>query len=136
MIMDTIQVKFRVVTGEGYFCNSIIGFNFTKMDRISRLKVFIEQYPADMFSRHALAMELLKLERYPEALEAMVSLLAVDENHSGTYYHLGKLYEYLGDHENALRIYEKGIIVAGKVKAENDLRELRGALSQLKDELE
>lgn len=89
-----------------------------------------------MFSRHALAMEFLKLEQYPEALEAMISLLAVDENHSGTYYHLGKLYQQLGDQEQALKIYEKGILISSKIKAENDLRELKGALSQLKDELD
>jgi tetratricopeptide (TPR) repeat protein len=136
MISVSMHVKFRVVAVEGYFCISIIGFNFFKMDRIAKLKAFINEYPTDMFSRHALAMELIKLERFQEALEAMVSLLAADENHSGTYYHLGKLHEQLGDHENALKIYEKGIIIAGKVKAENDLRELKGALSQLKDELE
>ena len=89
-----------------------------------------------MFSRHALAMELLKLGQYPDALEAMNSLLSVDENHSGTYYHLGKLYEQLGDHENALKVYAKGIIIAGKVNADNDCRELKGALYQLKDELD
>ena len=106
------------------------------MDRISRLETFIEKYPNDMFSRHALAMELIKLEQYPEALEAMLALLSFDENHSGTYYHLGKLYEQLGDHENAVKIYEKGIMIASNVKAENDLRELKAALSQLKDELD
>jgi tetratricopeptide (TPR) repeat protein len=136
MISSIIHVKFRVVIDEGYFCNPIVGFNFSKMDRIARLKTFIDQYPADMFSRHALAMEFVKFGQYPEALEAMVSLLAADENHSGTYYHLGKLYEQLGDHDNAIRIYEKGIFIAGKVRAENDLRELKGALSQLKDELD
>ena len=136
MIGSTIRVKFRVVMDVGYFCNRIIGFNFSKMDRITKLKAFIDQYPADMFSRHALAMEFIKLQRYPEALEAMIALLAADENHSGTYYHLGKLYEQLGDQENAISIYEKGINIAGKVNAENDLRELKGALSQLKDELD
>ena len=136
MIGSTHRVKFRVVMDVGYFCNRIIGFNFSKMDRITKLKAFIDQYPADMFSRHALAMEFIKLQRYPEALEAMIALLAADENHSGTYYHLGKLYEQLGDHENAMKIYEKGINIAGKVNAENDLRELKGALSQLKDELD
>jgi len=112
------------------------GSTFYTMDRISRLKAFIDTYPADMFSRHALAMELVKLGQYPAALDAMISLLAVDENHSGTYYHLGKLYEQLGDHENALKVYAKGINIADKVKAGNDLRELKGALSQLKDELD
>jgi tetratricopeptide (TPR) repeat protein len=118
------------------FAIASLASTFYTMDRISRLKAFIDTYPADMFSRHALAMELLKLGQYDEALEAMNSLLAVDENHSGTYYHLGKLYEQLGDHENALKVYEKGIIIAGKVNAENDCRELKGALSQLKDELD
>ena len=42
------------------------------MDRISRLKAFIDTYPADMFSRHALAMELVKLGQYPDALDAMI----------------------------------------------------------------
>ena len=118
------------------FAIASLASTFYTMDRISRLKAFIDTYPADMFSRHALAMELLKLGQYDEALEAMNSLLAVNENHSGTYYHLGKLYEQLGDHENALKVYEKGIIIAGKVNAENDCRELKGALSQLKDELD
>jgi predicted Zn-dependent protease len=118
------------------FAIASMASTFYTMDRISRLKAFIDTYPADMFSRHALAMELLKLGQYHDALEAMNSLLAVDENHSGTYYHLGKLYEKLGDHENALKVYEKGIIIAGKVNAENDCRELKGALSQLKDELD
>ncbi len=118
------------------FAIASMASTFYTMDRISRLKAFIDTYPADMFSRHALAMELLKLGQYDEALEAMNSLLAVDENHSGTYYHLGKLYEQLGDHENALKVYEKGIIIAGKVNADNDCRELKGALSQLKDELD
>jgi tetratricopeptide (TPR) repeat protein len=118
------------------FAIASLASTFYTMDRISRLKAFIDTYPADMFSRHALAMELLKLGQYDDALEAMNSLLAVNENHSGTYYHLGKLYEQLGDHENALKVYEKGIIIAGKVNAENDCRELKGALSQLKDELD
>ncbi len=136
MISATFQVKFRVLIDESYFCKSIIGFNFSKMDRIAKLKAFIDQYPADMFSRHALAMEFIKLQRYPEALEAMIALLGADENHSGTYYHLGKLYEQLGDQENAISIYEKGIIIAAKVNANNDLREVKGALSQLKDEMD
>ena len=118
------------------FAIASLASTFYTMDRISRLKAFIDTYPADMFCRHALAMELLKLGQYDDALEAMNSLLAVNENHSGTYYHLGKLYEQLGDHENALKVYEKGIIIAGKVNAENDCRELKGALSQLKDELD
>lgn len=88
-----------------------------------------------MFSRHALAMEFIKLEQYPEAIAVMQELLNTDERHSGTYYHLGKLHEKLGDAEQAIAVYEKGISIAREINAINDLRELIGALSQLKDEL-
>jgi tetratricopeptide (TPR) repeat protein len=136
MIIASFRPNFVLYSTKAIFVFARFDSTFYTMDRISRLKTFIEKYPEDMFSRHALAMELIKLERFHEAVEAMVSLLAVDENHSGTYYHLGKLYEQLGENEHALKIYEKGIIIAGKIKAENDLRELKGALSQLNDELD
>lgn len=108
---------------------------FLPMDRISRLKTFIHTYPGDLFSRHALAMEYIKIEQFSEAIAVMKDLLIVDETHSGTYYHLGKLLEKLGDTDHAIEVYEKGISIAGNINASNDLRELKGALAQLKDEL-
>ncbi len=45
------------------------------MDRIDRLKEFIEKFPNDMFSRHALAMEYLKLGNEEAAEEVMRELL-------------------------------------------------------------
>ena len=87
-----------------------------------------------MFSRHALAMELIKLEQYPEALEAMIALLAVDENHSGTYYHLGKLLEKAGRIDEAIAVYEEGIQFCQRLAAHNDLRELKGALVLIKED--
>jgi len=89
-----------------------------------------------MFSRHALAMELIKLEQYSEAIKAMEDLLEMDETHSGTYYHLGKLHEKMGNPQQAIAVYEKGIAIARGKQANNDLRELNGALEQLKDELD
>ncbi len=106
------------------------------MERISRLKTFIDKYPADLFSRHALAMELIKLEQHAEAIVVMNDLLNVDEKHVGTYYHLGKLLEKMDDPEQAVAVYEKGIAIARKINAGNDLRELTGALAHLKDELD
>ena len=104
------------------------------MDRIAHLKVFIEKYPDDMFSRHALAMEYLKVGNEHMAEEVMRSLLQHDPGHTGTYYHLGKLLEKNGRMEEAIACYEEGIRQCANLKAYHDLRELNGALTLIKED--
>jgi hypothetical protein len=53
----------------------------------------------------------------------------------GTYYHLGKLYEMLMEHQKALEIYELGMVVAKKMKDQHALNELMGVYNSLQDEL-
>lgn len=106
------------------------------MDRIDRLKDFIEKFPDDMFSRHALAMEYLKLGDEAEAEAVMKDLLSHDSRHIGTYYHLGKLMEKSGRMHEAVQVYEAGIRIAKEMNANHDLRELKGALILIKDEEE
>ena len=136
MISANIQVKFRVVLHEGYFCIGIIWINFLYNGPYFKAKGIYRYISGGYVQSACPCHGTGQAWKYPDALDAMISLLAADENHSGTYYHLGKLYEQLGEHENALKVYEKGINIADKVKAGNDLRELKGALSQLKDELD
>lgn len=104
------------------------------MDRIAQLKDFIEKYPEDMFSRHALAMEYLKVGNVSLAEEVMRSLLADDPHHTGTYYHLGKLLEKAGRFDEAIAVYEEGIQFCQLLAAHNDLRELKGALVLIKED--
>lgn len=104
------------------------------MDRIAQLKDFIEKYPEDMFSRHALAMEYLKVGNESQAEEVMRSLLADDPHHTGTYYHLGKLLEKAGRIDQAIAVYEEGIQFCQRLAAHNDLRELKGALVLIKED--
>lgn len=104
------------------------------MDRIGQLKEFIEKYPDDMFSRHALAMEYLKVGNEAQAEEVMRSLLIHDPRHTGTYYHLGKLLEKSGKIEDAISVYEEGIRQCQFQSALNDLRELKAALMILKED--
>lgn len=105
------------------------------MDRINKLKSFIEKNPADLFSRHALAMELVKLGEDEMAFVEMRKILEINQDYAGTYYHLGKLMERQGQVEDALLVYEQGILVCEKVKDINNLRELKGALAMLNDEM-
>jgi hypothetical protein len=60
------------------------------VERIEKLKSFIAADPSDLFSRHALAMEWVKLGDFPAAIEQMEAILQIDDQHLGTYYHLGK----------------------------------------------
>lgn len=106
------------------------------MNRVDRLKEIIAVYPNDCFSRHALAMEYLKTDDILDAIQEMESILVIDENHVGTYYHLAKAYEKIEKFTNALEVLEKGIKVASLNSSHNDYRELNGALDQLKNDLD
>ena len=105
------------------------------MERIEKLRSFIAADSNDLFSRHALAMELVKLGKLEMAVIELEAILILDENYIGSYYHLGKLFEKLSSFDKALHIYEKGISVARYLHKQHELRELQGALNQLKDEL-
>ncbi|MEY3349124.1 MAG: tetratricopeptide repeat protein [Bacteroidota bacterium] len=106
------------------------------MNRVERLKEMIAKFPNDCFSRHALAMEYLKMGNVSDAIQEMEAILEIDEKHVGTYYHLAKAYEKIEKYTNALEVLDKGIKVAISTSAQNDLRELNGALDQLKNDLD
>lgn len=106
------------------------------MERMDKLKEMIAAYPNDCFSRHALALEYMKLGQTSSAIDEMEQLLLIDPNYIGTYYHLAKAYQKLDNLVIALEILEKGIRIAVNLSSENDLRELKNALQQLKDEIE
>lgn len=104
------------------------------MDRIPALKSFIQKNPSDCFSRHALAMEWVKMGDDAAAEAEMRDLLDLNPAYSGTYYHLGKLLERKGELAEAVAVYEKGIVVCSQRNELNNLRELKAALSLLQDE--
>jgi tetratricopeptide (TPR) repeat protein len=105
------------------------------VERIEKLKTFIAADPADLFSRHAMAMELVKIGDFDSAIVQLEKILSIDELHVGTYYHLGKTYEKISLFNKALDVYEKGILVARDLQKHHELRELMGALNFLKDEM-
>jgi Tfp pilus assembly protein PilF len=106
------------------------------MDRIAFLLDFIAKNPMDLFSRHALAMEMIKLGNDLDAKLVLDQILLIDPNYVGSYYHLGKIEERLSKVNDALLTYEKGIQVASEIGDQHASRELKAALNQLRDELE
>lgn len=106
------------------------------MDRIVILKQFIRENPGDFFSRHALALECIKLGDNAEAEKLFKEILENNPAYIGTYYHLGKLLERDNRADEALGIYETGMKEAEKQRDDHSLRELKAALNQLKDEMD
>lgn len=105
---------------------------------MSRLEQLVQMYnedPSDSFIRFALAKEHEKNGDLQKALSLYKDLLTDDPGYTGTYYHLGKLYESKGEFENAGSTYEKGIEMAEKMNDQLSLRELKEAYMILKMEM-
>jgi len=79
------------------------------MERINKLKELLAQQPADSFLRHALALEYIKAGDQIKARQLFEELLKEDPDYIGSYYHLAKLLEQLGEKEQAVTWYEKGL---------------------------
>ena len=103
------------------------------MERIEKLKAYLEKEPGDSFLRHALGLEYVKLGNDEEARTAFETVVTTDPAYVGTYYHLAKLLEKMGDSSGAMKIYEQGIIQA-KVAGDNHAKnELQMALDELEE---
>lgn len=106
------------------------------MERINKLKSFLENSPNDPFLQYALALEYLKIANFEEALRLFEQLIEQSPGYVGTYYHLGKLQEQLEQPQQAMITYQKGIEIATHQNDRHSASELRGAYNLLCDELE
>ena len=101
------------------------------MDRIEKLMAFLEDSPTDSFLQHALALEYIKTGEDSRARTLFEEILQREPDYIGSYYHLAKLLERLGETESAIAWYEKGM-EAARLKGDNHaLGELRGAWEEL-----
>ena len=104
------------------------------MSRIEKLLAFIESSGKDSFLQHALALEYIKIGDDEKARNLFNELLLREPTYVGSYYHLGKLLERVGDLEKAIRIYQRGMEEAKRAGEQHALNELRGALEDIEDE--
>lgn len=101
------------------------------MDRIAQLKDFLQENPHDAFLKHALALEYIKQQRDGEARILFEEILTRQPEYIGSYYHLAKLLERLGETQKAVAWYEKGMAEAKKAGDQHALSELRSAYEEL-----
>ncbi len=99
--------------------------------RISLHKSFLEKDPNDAFSRYALALDYIKLNRLDDAVKEFEYLLTHAPDYTATYYHLGKVYEQQGRIQDAKTVYQKGIALTAQRGEAHANKELREALFML-----
>lgn len=101
------------------------------MERIEKLKEFLQQNPADSFVQHALALEYIKAGDDAAAQKLFEDILNREPGYVGSYYHLAKLFERNGNTEDAIKWYEKGMDEAKKAGENHAYSELRSAYEEL-----
>ena len=105
------------------------------MDRIDKLKEYLGKSGKDSFLQHALALEYIKVGNEEEARKLFNEILKREPTYLGSYYHLGKLLERIGDAEKAMRVYKRGMEVAEAANDSHAYSELQGAYEDAEDEL-
>lgn len=101
------------------------------MDRITKLKEFLQVNPKDSFVQHALALEYIKAGDDASARKHFEQILEREPGYVGSYYHLGKLLERNNQTAAAIKVYEKGMEEAKKAGDNKAFGELRGAYEEL-----
>lgn len=105
-----------------------------KNTRLKQLYDFLERQPDDPFLKYAIATEHLKLDEREKALEGFRELRREHPAYLGTYYHLGKLLEQMGQEDAAEEVYLKGMDVARSQGNPRALSELQAAFASLTGE--
>lgn len=101
------------------------------MDRISKLKEFLQTNPNDSFLQHALALEFIKLGNDGEARNLFEAILQQNPSYIGSYYHLAQLLERNGNSNEAIAWYEKGMAAAKLAGDNHAYNELKAAYDEL-----
>ncbi|HYE55179.1 MAG TPA: tetratricopeptide repeat protein [Chitinophagaceae bacterium] len=101
------------------------------MDRIGKLKEFLQASPQDSFLQHALALEYVKAGDDTAARQLFEEILQRDPAYIGSYYHLAKLLERTGQEKLAIEWYEKGMAAAKAAGDNHAYGELRSAHEEL-----
>ena len=95
-------------------------------DRISLLKQFIKEEPANPFNKYALAMEYYDSEP-KDSLEILLSLLKDHPDYLPTYFKTAHLLWEEERWDEADNVFQKGIQIAEEQQDQKALQELKAA---------
>lgn len=98
--------------------------------RLQQLLQFYKEDPNDPFNIYALAMEYWSSDPV-KAIGFFKDLLENHKDYLPTYYQATKMYEQLGEIDNAISVVTDGIALARKVGDVKTQRELQSAYDEL-----
>lgn len=107
-----------------------------KKKNIKILALNIQKDPDDLFSKFALALELLKINEVQKAQLLFETIIKQDSGYVGVYYHLGKLYQSKEQYDKALQTFRTGVQIADNKQDQHAKSELLEAIQQLRFELD
>jgi tetratricopeptide (TPR) repeat protein len=102
-----------------------------QVNRLEKLLEFIKNEPGDPFLKYALATEYLRINETEKALTYYEDLVNNHPGYTGTYYHLGKLYEALDRRQDAIKTYETGMKITKERRDNHAFSELRAVYDEL-----
>jgi len=102
-----------------------------QVNRLEKLLEFIKNEPDDPFLKYALATEYLRMNQTDKALTYYEDLVNNHPGYTGTYYHLGKLYEALDRRKDAIDTYKTGIKITREKRDNHALSELQAVYNEL-----
>lgn len=104
-------------------------------NRVKQLQQFLLEDPNDPFTKYALALEYLQIDK-SKSEELFDDLLKNHPNYIGTYYHAAALQNELENLDKAETIYKTGISKAQELNELHALRELQTAFTNFQFENE
>jgi predicted Zn-dependent protease len=103
-------------------------------DRLKALLAIAETQPAEVMIWYGLANEYVKLERWPEAVDALRRTTAINADFSSAYQMLGTALMKLGQREEARLAWTEGVEVAARTGAWNARQHMERLLAGLENE--
>ncbi len=100
-------------------------------ERLEKLRKMLEREPNDSFLLYGIAIEYKNLNEANTALEYLDRVLAVDPNHSYTYYQQGQILESTGEVDRARERYVAGIEAAARTGDAKARGELEAAIDMI-----
>jgi predicted Zn-dependent protease len=88
-------------------------------DRLKALLAIAETQPTEVMIWYGLANEYVKLERWPEAVDALRRTVAINADYTSAYQMLGTSLMKLGQREEARLAWTEGVEVAARTGAWN-----------------
>lgn len=102
---------------------------------LERLQEFLAKNPKDSFVRYGYAMELAKLGRTSEAVDAFLSLLANDPEYVPAYLQGALALMRAGRKEEARQVFRNGLEVTSRKGDTHAYSELQGAIMEAEEQV-